>query len=208
MYTAQELIETEAVIKALWEDGKLPSLIHLCGGNEEQLIGIFNRVKPGDWVLSTHRAHYHFLLAGATKEELVNAVLTGRSMFLFSKKLNFLCSSIVAGNACIAAGIAQSLKDEGSANKVWCFVGDGAEDEGHFYEAVRMVDGHDLPCTFIVEDNDRSVDSPKSVRYKKPFSWPSCVERYEYTPTYPHAGSGCKHHIVFTDKVPLFCQSA
>ena len=90
---------------------------------------------------------------------------------------------------------------------VWCFLGDGADHEGHFYEAVMFVQGHDLPCTFIIEDNNRSVDTDKWQRRgqntPREFGVGSsgwfarCVRRYEYTPVYPHAGSGCKHHIVF-----------
>jgi len=84
---------------------------------------------------------------------------------------------------------------------VYCFVGDGAQEQGHFYEAVMFVEAHDLPCMFVIEDNDRSVDS--SLEERNPTKWrfedPSCVMRDEYTPTYPHAGNGTKKHIIFKD---------
>jgi hypothetical protein len=96
--------------------------------------------------------------------------------------------------------MAQSIKINGEKKHVWCFIGDAAEDEGHFYEAVRYVDGFDLPCTFIIEDNDRSVCSSKSQRRGYPSQdWPDCVERYCYKPTYPHAGSGTTSKIIFKD---------
>jgi transketolase N-terminal domain/subunit len=127
-------------------------------------------------------------------------------MFLYSKPLNFLTSAILAGNCGIAAGIAWALKEEGSTSKVWCFLGDGAEDEGHFYEAAMFVEGHDLPCTFIVEDNDRSVDTsvldrrgPFSVRY--PFQGWNHVRRYRYKPTYPHGGAGLTQMITFNPEI-------
>ena len=41
----QELIDFELRIKAVFEQGKLPYLIHLCGGNEDQLIEIFKDIK-------------------------------------------------------------------------------------------------------------------------------------------------------------------
>ena len=106
------------------------------------------------------------------------------------KELNFIASAIVAGTPAIATGVALALKKKKSENKVWCFVGDAAEDEGHFYEAVRYVDGWDLPCTFIIEDNDRSVETPKAERYgKSEINWPECVRRYHYKPTTLHAGT-------------------
>ena len=161
------------------------------GGNEDQLIEIFKEIQQGDYVISHHRSHYHYLLIGGSKENLKHKIMTGYSMYVFDKELKFMSTAIVSGMTSIATGIALALKIKGSQNKVWCFVGDGAEDEGHFYEAVRYVDGHDLPCTFIIEDNDRSVDTPKSERYKNSeMVWPSCVKRYYYNPTYPHVGIG------------------
>ena len=86
--------------------------------------------------------------------------------------------------------------------RVWCFLGDGAEDEGHYYEAARYAAGHDLPVTFVIEDNDRSVDTDKITRRGGDAGGMTAflcshVRRYNYTATFPHAGSGCKHHIQF-----------
>jgi len=191
--TKEELISFEKRIVKLFEEGKIPYLLHLCGGNEDELIKIFSFINEGDYVLSTHRSHYHYLLAGGSESELEKKILDGNSMFVFDKKLNFLTSSILSGMTSIAVGIAYSLKIENSKRKVWCFVGDGAEDEGHIYEAIRFVDSQDLPCQFIIEDNDRSVNSSKEMRYGKcvNFIWNSKhVYKYEYKPTYPHAGTG------------------
>jgi len=189
--TKQELLEFEREILGLFEQAKITTPVHLSGGNEEELIEIFNQIKPDDWVFSTHRSHYHALLKGIQKEKLKEMILCGKSMHIFNKELNFFSSSIVAGCAAIAAGVALALKKKNSSQKVWCFIGDGAEDEGHFYESVRYVEGWDLPCTFIIEDNDRSVATPKSDRYNKSeIQWPDCVKRHYYTPTYPHYSGG------------------
>jgi pyruvate dehydrogenase E1 component alpha subunit len=191
METAEELKNFEREIAELWEQAKITSPLHLSGGNEEQLIGFFKKIKKGDYIFSTHRSHYHYLLAGGSPEKLKEMILRGDSMHVFDKELNFFTSAIVAGCPTIATGVALALQKKGSQQQVWCFIGDGAEDEGHFYEAVRYVDGHNLPCTFIIEDNNRSVETPKSERYgKSEMQWPKCVIRYYYTPTYPHVGTG------------------
>lgn len=204
--TAEELVAFEQRIQQLFETGKLPFLVHLSGGNEKELIGIFRAIKPGDWIFSGHRSHYHYLLAGGSEANLEHLIRTGNSMFVFDEKLNFVTSSVLAGLACPAAGVAASLKESGSHNNVWCFVGDGAEDEGHFYEAVRYVDGHKLPCTFIIEDNDRSCDTTKVRRRGvDSFHWPACVIRYHYVPTYPHGGTGCKQWVKFDPEVVELC---
>jgi len=192
-----DLIKFEQKIVNLFEDGQLPFLLHLSGGNEDELIDIFKQVKTGDYILSTHRSHYHYLLAGGDPDKLEKKIYNGDSMFVFDNSINFLSSSILAGMPPIAAGIALGLKLNNSKNKVWCFLGDGAEDEGHFYEAVRMVDGRNLPCTFIIEDNNRSVETEKKDRYNQEMIWPSCVKRYNYNCTFPHAGTGSGKMVTF-----------
>jgi TPP-dependent pyruvate/acetoin dehydrogenase alpha subunit len=193
------LIAAENQVISEWEDGLLPYLIHLSNGNESQLIDIFKNVKETDWVLSTHRSHYHYILKGGSIESLLEKVRRGKSMFIFDSSKNFLTSSIVCGTPGIATGIALGEKLKGTSNKVWCFIGDAAEDEGHFYEAVRFVDCNKLNCTFIIEDNNRSVTTDVETRWgsNKRFEWPECVIRYHYTNKYPHAGSGTSKKIVF-----------
>jgi len=186
----EDLINFENEIVDMYENGEIPYLLHICGGNEDELINIFKNINKDDYKISTHRTHYHYLLSGGEPDKLKDEIKRGNSMFIFDKELNFLSTSIVAGGPCIAAGISYGLKMKNSNRKVWCFVGDGAEDEGHFYEAVRFVDGFDLPCTFIIEDNDRNVSTNKEQRRGKSIiEWPSCVVRYNYIPTYPHSGT-------------------
>jgi len=194
----EELIEFENRAINLFEDGYLPFLMHFCGGNEDELIKIFEEIKDEDYVFSTHRTHYHYLLKGGTPDDLEKKLLDGDSMFVFNKKINFLSSSILSGTSGIAAGVALALKLKNSKQKVWCFIGDGAEDNGHLYEAVKFVESAELNCEFIIEDNDRSVETNKADR-KSNFimSWPSCVRRYYYKPTYPHTGSGSGKWIKF-----------
>lgn len=187
--TKQELIDFESRIADLYRQGELPFLFHLSGGNEDQLIEIFKEIKEGDYVLSTHRNHYHALLHGIPPNELEEKIKNGRSMFVFDRKRNFFTSAIIGGTPAIAAGIALALKRKGSKQKVWCFVGDGIEDTGHLWEAARYVDGHDLPCTFVIEDNNRSVETSKQERWGRATDpiWQRCVRKYKYEITYPHA---------------------
>ena len=189
-WTAEELIAFEDRIGNLYLDNKLPFLFHLSGGNEQQLIKIFNDIKEGDYVISNHRNHYHALLHGIPPKELEDRILNGRSMFIYDRARNFFCSAIIGGTPAIAAGIAWALKRKNSKQRVWCFVGDGTEDNGHLYEAIRYVDGWELPCTFIIENNDRSVEASNSERWGKAgdYVWNSpSVLKYKYVITYPHA---------------------
>jgi len=189
-WTKQELIEFENSIGQLYLDNQLPFLFHLSGGNEEQLIEIFDSISEDDYVISNHRSHYHALLHGISPESLTNKILNGQSMFVYDSSKNFFCSAIIGGTPAIAAGIAWALKQKKSKKRVWCFVGDGTEDSGHLYEAIRYVDGWDLPCTFVIENNNRSVESTNEERWGKKADnyWDSPnVIKYKYEITYPHA---------------------
>jgi len=191
-WTKNELIQFVDKMADHHDAGRLPFAIHLPGGNEEQLINIFENIHEGDYVLSTHRNWYHALLHGLPPNEVEDKILNGRSMFMFDRKRNFYVSAIIGGTPSIAVGIAWALKRKGSDKRVYCFIGDGIEDTGHFAEAVRYVDGFELPCTFIIEDDGMAVEAPKQIRWNtnKDLNWPSCVRRYHYTKSRPHIRTG------------------
>lgn len=207
--TPQDLIDTEEEIRKLWEDGELPFLTHLAGSvdgkYEEWLCDFFRaNIKPTDWVLASHRCHYHWLLHHgqyffekwegdklnilSRYEELISRIKAGKSMFLYGPR--FICSAIVAGTASIAAGLALSIQRRGGTERVWCFGGDGAQFHGHWFEAVAMTHARELPLTFIVEDNDLSCGVTKEQRGSPTdWAWPDCVVTVKYQPRWPHAGS-------------------
>ena len=188
-WSKEELIAFENHIGDLYDHNQLPFLFHLSGGNEDQLINIFKDIKEDDYVISSHRNHYHALLHGIPPDIVEDRIKNGRSMFIYDRKRNFFVSAIIGGTPGIAAGIAWALKRKGSKQKVWCFVGDGTEDNGHLFEAVRYVDGWDLPCKFIIENNDRSCEASNNDRWNKKgdLAWESnSVIKYYYECTYPH----------------------
>lgn len=208
--TAKDLLDTEEEIRALWEAGELPFLTHLAGSldgkYEEWLCDLFRvNIKPTDWVLASHRCHYHWLLhhykyattglAGMdgldkmyVQKELIERIKSGKSMFLYGPR--FLCSAIVAGTASIAAGLALSIQRRGGTERVFCFAGDGAAFHGHFMESVAMAHARKLPITYIIEDNNSSCGVTKEERGSPTdWQWPDCVVTMKYQPRWPHAGS-------------------
>lgn len=201
--TPEQLIATENELAELWNAGEIPSLLHLAdsidGEYEKWLCRYFEEhVKPTDWCLASHRCHYHYQLHGGT--DLVEKVLAGKSMFLHGPR--FLSSAIVAGTCSIAAGLGLAIKNRGGNERVWAFGGDGCEDHGHFAEAVRFVHGRQLLVTFIIEDNDSSCGVTKSQRGSPggAWTWPECVQRYCYTPRWPHAGTGVRPNLKWRPK--------
>lgn len=206
-HTRESLIAFEERVRQKWEAGELPSLMHLCGGNEGQLLDIFKSIRPQDWVFLSHRGHYGALLKGMPEDRLMEFIESDRSMFIFDKKLRIYQSAILGGTLGIATGVACAIKQSGEDARVYCFLGDGAEENGALHSAALYATGHNLPIWFVVEDNDRQVDTTREVRRGKLWSRcyfeAPCIMRYEYKPTWGHAGSGCKHQIQFKRTTPL-----
>lgn len=188
--TKDDLINFERLMADHWESGKVRGPIHLSGGNEEQLIEIFKRVKKTDWVFSTWRSHYHALLKGVCPVWLENEILAGRSITIVNKEDKFYSSAIVGGTIPIAVGVAMALKNEGSEDRVWCFIGDMAFETGGFMENYKYAKNFDLPITFVVEDNGVSTNTPTIETWGTKSEVPSDVIWYEYNKVWPHYGTG------------------
>ena len=186
--TKEELIAFEDRMAAQFKNISGP--IHLSHGNENQLIEIFKEVSEEDWVCSSHRNHYHALLKGIPQHWLEKQILEGLSMTTISEEYRFFSSGIMGDAAPIALGIALGVKLAGSSEKVWCFVGDMASEMGSFHESLKYAERHDLPITFVVEDNDLSVVTPTRETWGL-LHGADKVRRYEYKNIkYPHAGVG------------------
>jgi pyruvate dehydrogenase E1 component alpha subunit len=193
----QDLIAFEKEIERIYSAGKIRAPIHLSGGNEESLIEIFKDIKEEDWIFSSYRNHYQALLKGLDPEILKKKIIDGHSMHIMDKKNKIFSTSIVGGQLPIAVGVALALKRKNSKNKVYAFCGDMASEMGVFNESLKYAQGHELPITFIIEDNKlgvctntREVWGIKSGHNLEELSTSSYVQRYEYTPTYPHHGVG------------------
>jgi pyruvate dehydrogenase E1 component alpha subunit len=182
----QGLLKFTEEIKLLYEAGKIRSPIHLSGINEDQLIKIFKDIKKNDWLFGTWRSHYLWLLSGRNPKKLKEQILDNHSMHVFDKR--FFTSAIVAGIAPIALGVAMALKKKNSKDRVWCFLGDGAFECGLSKECIRYAEGHDLPITYVLEDNGLCV------RAKTQEVWGEKKKKklikYKYIRKFPHAGSG------------------
>lgn len=186
----KDLQEFETDIVAHWEAGQIRGPIHLSDGNESQLIEIFKRIKPSDWVFSTWRSHYHALLKGISSEWVKNEILQGKSITLCNIDEKFYSSAIVTATLPIALGVAKSLKLQNSSDKVWCFIGDMCFETGIFYEVHKYARNFDLPLYFIVEDNGVSTYTPTEATWNKKREIPTDVIHYTYKSKYPHYGSG------------------
>jgi pyruvate dehydrogenase E1 component alpha subunit len=193
-YTPQELIDFETKVAETFNSGIIKSPVHLYDGNEEQIINVFENVKENDWIFCTWRSHYQCLLKGVPEEELMQDIIKGKSITLCYPEHNIYSSAIVTGSIPIATGVALDIKRKNQDNHVWCFVGDMASETGAFFENYKYAVNFDLPITFVIEDNNKSVctDTRKTwntdnLRFN---SNQNKIIYYSYQSKYPHAGAG------------------
>jgi pyruvate dehydrogenase E1 component alpha subunit len=194
LLTKEQLVAFETDIANCFNNAMIKAPIHLYDGNEEQMIDIFKNVEPEDWVFCSWRSHYQCLLKGVPQEQLKKDILAGKSITLCYPEYNIYSSAIVTGNIPIATGAALDIKRKGGTNHVWCFVGDMTSETGTFFENWKYAVNYDLPITFVIENNGKSVCTETSKVWNSDELYFAKETRkiiyYEYQTKYPHAGAG------------------
>jgi pyruvate dehydrogenase E1 component alpha subunit len=156
--------------------GKMFGFVHLYNGQEAVSSGIVRgAMKPGhDYVCSTYRDHVHALSAGVPARQVMAELFgketgcskgRGGSMHMFSSEHNLLGGyAFVAEGIPVAAGAAfqsryrrEVMGDESSDRVVACFFGDGASNNGQFFETLNMASLWKLPIIFVVENNKWAI---------------------------------------------------
>ena len=144
---------------------KIP--IHLAFGHEAIAVAIGKVLSQDDKMILSHRNIHYNIARGATLLNLINEYLlkerglaSGKkgSMNLTNKKGNILyTSSILGNNLGVGAGVALGLKSK-SEKKITCIVtGDGAMEEGSFYETLLILSSLKLPSLIVIENNGWSL---------------------------------------------------
>jgi pyruvate dehydrogenase E1 component alpha subunit len=157
----------ESKIAELYPEGKMRCPVHLSIG-QEITSAVFEQIKlPGDTAISTHRAHAHYLAMGGDLPKMIAEIYgkvtgcsrgRGGSMHLIDIEKGFLGSSAIVGNSIpigVGVGYTKMLSQDGGVSFI--FLGDGAVEEGAFYESANFAAVHKLPVMFILENNLYSV---------------------------------------------------
>ncbi|EFA72806.1 pyruvate dehydrogenase (acetyl-transferring) E1 component subunit alpha [Cylindrospermopsis raciborskii LB2897] len=156
--------------------GKMFGFVHLYNGQEAVSSGIIRgAMRPGeDFVSSTYRDHVHALSAGVPAREVMAELFgkatgcskgRGGSMHMFSAEHRLLGGyAFVAEGIPVASGAAfqskyrrEVLGDEKADQVTACFFGDGAANNGQFFETLNMAALWKLPILFVVENNKWAI---------------------------------------------------
>lgn len=136
---------------------------HLYAGMEAVAAGAISMLKPDDYITSTHRGHGHAVAKDGDLKALMAEILgkktgvckgKGGSLHLADvSKGNLGANGIVAGSLGIATGAGLSVKIKKTGQVVVCFFGDGASNNGIFFECLNMASLWKLPVVYICENN-------------------------------------------------------
>jgi pyruvate dehydrogenase E1 component alpha subunit len=155
--------------------GRMFGFVHLYNGQEAVSSGIIKSLRPDeDYVCSTYRDHVHALSAGVPAREVMAELFgkvtgcskgRGGSMHLFSKPHNLLGGfAFVAEGIPVAMGAAfqtkyrrDALGDPRADQVTACFFGDGASNNGQFFECLNMAALWKLPIIYVVENNKWAI---------------------------------------------------
>jgi len=197
LWTIQKLEEFETQIAELFNAGMIKAPVHLSDGSEAALIEIFKEIKSEDYVFCSWRSHYQCLLKGVPASEVMDEIMIGHSISLGFPEYRVFSSAIVGGQVPIAVGAAKAEKMKNSGAHVWCFLGDMTSETGISQTSIRYAETHDLPITFIIEDNGisvltdtRDVWASKTLRFNERESLK--VRSFSYKSKYPHSGAGVR----------------
>jgi TPP-dependent pyruvate/acetoin dehydrogenase alpha subunit len=160
----------EERLVTLFKANEIVCPIHLYVGQEAIAAGVCAILTREDYAFSTHRSHGHYIAKGGSLRHLMAEILCredgcshgrGGSMHITDVSQGFIASAaIVAGTIPLAVGAALKSKMMGETRVSVAFFGDGATDEGVFYECVNFAALNKLPVLFACENNLFSTHMP------------------------------------------------
>lgn len=177
LFEMQRIRAIEEEIAARYPQGKMRCPTHLSIGQEAAAVAAGQALKPDDFAVGTHRSHAHYLAKGGDLKSMIAEIYgkatgcsrgKGGSMHLIDLKVGFEGTTAIVGNSIpVGVGLALSAQIR-KTNQVACvFIGDGAVEEGVFFESANFAVLKKLPVLFFCENNLYSVYSPLAVRQPK-----------------------------------------
>jgi acetoin:2,6-dichlorophenolindophenol oxidoreductase subunit alpha len=158
----------EDLIQSLFLRGEIYGTTHLYSGQEAVAVGVASVLEDSDRLAATYRGHGHALALGVDPQGLLDEML-GRATGVNGGRagsMNINAPSdrlvgsfgIVGGTIAAATGVGLALKRVGGV--AVCQFGDGAINQGYFYECLNFCAVMRLPVVFLCENNGYGEYTP------------------------------------------------
>ncbi len=167
--------KSEEKIQEHYNEDEMKTPMHMSMGEEAIAVGVCHSLKAEDQIFGTYRSHAIYLAKTGDTDNFF-AEMYGKdtsmqkgksgSMHLCAPELGFMGSSAIVGSIIpVAVGAAFANKQKGNSKLAVVFFGDGATDEGVFWESLNAACLMKLPILFVCEDNGLAVHTPISKRH-------------------------------------------
>ena len=150
-----------------YQQGNIGGFLHLYIGQEAVAVGSVSVLGEDDHVITAYRDHGHALAVGMNMDECMAELYgkktgcskgKGGSMHFFAPDKNFWGGhGIVGGQTPLGLGLAYALKHFKKKGSCLCFMGDGATNQGPFYESLNLAALWELPVVYVIENNGYSM---------------------------------------------------
>ena len=158
---------SQMIVNEKYKNGEFKIPIHLGLGHEAIAVSVDSIMEKNDKLILSHRnIHYNLAREKALKPEIDEYYLKkgglakGQlgSMNLANEKKGIIyTSSILGNNLPVATGVALGKKVKNEDGIVIVETGDGAIEEGSFYESLVFLKSNNLPLLIIIENNGWSL---------------------------------------------------
>lgn len=140
--------------------GLIGGPVHTCIGQEAVSTGVCLALAKEDFIIGNHRSHGHLIAKGTDVKSLMKEVFkgSGKSMHVNDPSIGAICSTAIVGSGLpLACGVAFASKYKKDGKITCVFFGDGAANEGTFYESINLASKWQLPVIFVLENNGVAV---------------------------------------------------
>jgi TPP-dependent pyruvate/acetoin dehydrogenase alpha subunit len=158
---------SQMIVNEKYKAGLFKIPIHLAMGHEAIAVALDSIMEEQDQLVCSHRNIHYNLARTRALEPILNEYLLKEeglaqgqlgSMNLANEARNVAyTSSILGNNLPVAVGLALSQKVKKSNGLVVVVTGDGAMEEGTFYESLLFLKSNGLSALVIVENNEWSM---------------------------------------------------
>ena len=166
--------KSEEKIIELYDTDKIKSPVHLSIGQEAIAVGVSMALNDNDIIFSNYRGHAHYMAREGNLKEMwaelygkIDGSSRGKagSMHLSDWSVNFMTTSAIVTSAIPeAVGFAYAQKYKNKEGVVICYHGDGAVDEGVYWESLNFASLHQLPILFVCENNKYAIYTHQNKR--------------------------------------------
>ena len=166
--------KAEELIIKHYKENEMKTPMHMSMGEEAIVVGVVAALQKKDQVFGTYRSHGLYLAKTDDTDKFfaelygkVTGSARGRagSMHLASPKEGMMLTSAVVGTTIpVAVGGALANKFLKNRRVVASFFGDGAINEGVFWESLNFACLKKLPVLFVCEDNNFAIHSALAER--------------------------------------------